>query len=284
MAEQAARQRHQQLILTIYGLYARDEGGSIPVSALVQLLGELGVEEPGVRSSVSRLKRRGVLESLRRNGVASYALSEPSLQVFSEGDERIYSRHRATTDDDWLLAVFSVPESQRDKRHALRRELTWMGFGTVSPGVWIAPAHLYDEVRQRLTADQLDGFITYFRGRHLPADDPAAAVASWWDLDALDRQYEEFVQHHAGLAARWAHGDEPADAATARAAFRDYIPMFTQWRRLPFLDPGLPVDHLPADWNGIVAEELFETLQRSLGPWARQHAVAAFRAGTGQSG
>ncbi len=280
MAEQAAPQRHQQLILTIYGLYARDEGGSIPVSALVQLLGELGVEESGVRSSVSRLKRRGVLESLRRNGVASYALSEPSLQVFSEGDERIYSRHRATADDEWLLAVFSVPESQRDKRHALRRELTWMGFGTVSPGVWIAPAHLHDEVRQRLAADGLDAFITYFRGRHLPADDPAGAVASWWDLEALDRQYEEFVLQHRGLASRWALGDDqPTDPETARDAFRDYIPMFTQWRRLPFLDPGLPVEHLPAKWNGIVAEELFETLQRSLGGWARQHAVAAIRAG-----
>ena len=53
MSEQGVQPRHQQLIMTIYGLYAREEGGAIPVAALIRMLGDLGVEEAGVRSSVS---------------------------------------------------------------------------------------------------------------------------------------------------------------------------------------------------------------------------------------
>ena len=36
--------------------------------------------------------------------------------------------------------------------------------------------------------------------------------------------------------------------------------MLTEWRRLPYLDPGLPLDVLPPDWNGSRAAELFTDL------------------------
>ena len=77
----------QQLILTIYGLYGRRGGGQLPISVLIQMLGELGHDAPGVRSAVSRLKAKGVLTSVRNGGVARYELSERSLKLVSEGDE-----------------------------------------------------------------------------------------------------------------------------------------------------------------------------------------------------
>ena len=40
-------------------------------------------------------------------------------------------------------------------------------------------------------------------------------------------------------------------------AFADYVRVLTAWRRLPFLDPGLPPELLPADWHGTRAAELF---------------------------
>ena len=55
-----------------------------------------------------------------------------------------------------MLAVFSVPEADRHLRHRLRTELSWLGFGTVSPGVWIAPRPLADPTRALLTDAGLD--------------------------------------------------------------------------------------------------------------------------------
>ena len=44
------------LIVTIYGLYARDTGGWFSIAALIRLMAELGVDQPAVRSAISRLK------------------------------------------------------------------------------------------------------------------------------------------------------------------------------------------------------------------------------------
>jgi phenylacetic acid degradation operon negative regulatory protein len=61
-------------------------------------------------------------------------------------------------------------------------------------------------------------------------------------------------------------------------SFAVYVPMLTAWRRLPYLDPGLPLEHLPADWSGIEAGALFTELDRRLRTSAHQHAAAIVHA------
>ncbi|TFD12244.1 PaaX family transcriptional regulator [Cryobacterium sp. TMT1-2-2] len=266
--------RHQQLIVTIYGLYAREEGDALPVAALVRLMGDLGIEAAGVRSSVSRLKRRGVLESRRNDGVATYAISAGSVQMFAEGDTRIYAPVRASVEDKWLLAVFSIPESVRAKRHVLRSELTRLGYGSVTPGVWIAPAKIWKQTQLQLQRLGLDQYVDFFSADHLGAGELLAKVSDWWDLDALDHMYADFVERYDGLLRRWQTRLAqltPTNAVSMKDAFTDYVPMLTEWRRLPYLDPGLPLEYLPGDWNGVSAEALFGDLRGLLGPLSHDY-------------
>jgi len=144
--------RHQQLLVTIFGLYGRNAGDALPVSALVSMLGTLGYDAPGVRSSVSRLKAKGVLKSVREGGIAKYKIAESVSDVFREGDRRIFAPEQPAPVDTWVLAVFSVPESMRNRRHQLRSALSSLGFGSVASGVWIAPAHKLEQARERLSA------------------------------------------------------------------------------------------------------------------------------------
>ena len=122
----SARLRH--LIITVYGLYARHDGGWLSVATLIRLLADQGIDEPAVRSAISRLKRRGILQARRSGASAGYQLSAEALAILREGDARIFRRGRATLADGWVLAVFSVPESERHRRHVLRSELTRLGF------------------------------------------------------------------------------------------------------------------------------------------------------------
>ncbi|WCI07992.1 PaaX family transcriptional regulator C-terminal domain-containing protein [Arthrobacter sp. OVS8] len=72
---------------------------------------------------------------------------------------------------------------------------------------------------------------------------------------------------------RWESPVAPAPGADAdRAAFADYVQLLTQWRRLPYLDPGLPEEFLPPGWHGLTAERIFAELHRLLNGPARQHA------------
>ena len=78
----------RQLIVSVYGLYARDADGWLPVAGLVRLLAELGIGPQAVRSSISRLKRRDTLRSVRRGDAAGYALAPSMAEILREGDRR----------------------------------------------------------------------------------------------------------------------------------------------------------------------------------------------------
>jgi phenylacetic acid degradation operon negative regulatory protein len=47
--------------------------------------------------------------------------------------------------------------------------------------------------------------------------------------------------------------------------------VLTDWRQLPYSDPGLPTELLPADWTGIRAADLFFTLRALLEEPARAY-------------
>jgi phenylacetic acid degradation operon negative regulatory protein len=260
------------LIVTIYGLYARDAGGWLSVAALIRLMAELGVDEAAVRSSISRLKQRGILEPRRQDGTAGYALSGLGRDILAEGDQRIFDRPRARPDDGWLLVVFSVPEAERRRRHALRSRLTWLGFGTVSAGVWIAPGHLAAETAGVLERAGLSGYVSLFRAEYLAFGDLRDQVVRWWDTGRLQELYQAFLDAAGPVLARW-EGGGPADGE----AFADYVRALTAWRRLPFLDPGLPAELLPDGWNGLRADAAFAALRERLAGPARAHVLAVSR-------
>lgn len=253
------------LLVTIYGLYAREHGGALSVAALIRLLAALQVDGPAARSLISRLKARGILCPVTVGTSAGYGLTDAGRTLLAEGDRRIYHRPRARLADGWLLAVFSVPESQRAQRHSLRARLAGLGFGTVSAGVWIAPAHLAEETGDVLRLHQLDRFVELFTAAAIDPD-PAAAVARWWDLAALAGLYRSFTQTCQPVLRRWR---SRADAD--EAAFADYVRAVTAWRRLPYRDPGLPAEVLPADWPGTAAADLFAALRETLAGPAAAH-------------
>lgn len=253
--------------MTVYGLYSRESAGWLSVAALVTLLADIGVDETAVRSSISRLKRRGILRSSRRDGAAGYELSADAVEILREGDERIFTRHRATLADGWVLAVFSVPESDRQQRHVLRTQLTRLGFGTAAPGVWVAPAHLHSATTAMLQRLELDRYADVFHAEHLAFGDLREKVARWWDLDQLQQLYDEFLSVHEPVLQRWRRRRSPRE----REAFADYVRVLTDWRRLPYLDPGLPAELLPKGWAGARATDLFFALRSRLQGQAHTH-------------
>jgi phenylacetic acid degradation operon negative regulatory protein len=122
-----------------------------------------------------------------------------------------------------------------------------------------------------LTRLELDAYADLFRGDHLAFGDLAAKVRTWWDLDELERLYGEFLDAHGPvLRVRQRCGTRGNDG---RRAFAEYVRVLTDWRRLPYLDPGLPEELLPDDWIGIRAADVFFALRSRLEEPARAHVM-----------
>ncbi|GGT72283.1 PaaX family transcriptional regulator C-terminal domain-containing protein [Streptomyces lateritius] len=85
--------------------------------------------------------------------------------------------------------------------------------------------------------------------------DLPGTVSLWWDFPAIQKQYAEFIDAYAPVAARLAATETEPEPAEA---FRHYVPLLTQWRRLTYLDPGLPTELLPPDCNAVTTRQVFQ--------------------------
>jgi phenylacetic acid degradation operon negative regulatory protein len=98
VSDQQAPHAPRSLIVTLYGAYGRSVPGPVPVAELIRLLAAVGVDAPSVRSSVSRLKRRGLLVPARTaQGAAGYELSLDARQLLVWiAPARLYEETRHT--------------------------------------------------------------------------------------------------------------------------------------------------------------------------------------------
>ncbi len=237
------------LLRTIVGACLRELGGRVSIAELIRLLGAVGVSEPQARTAVLRVSRKGLLLP---GGNADYVLNRGAVPMLENGDRRIFTFRQMGDGDPWCLVSFSIPETLRAGRHQLRRQLSWIGCGTVSSALWICPGFLAGEVEGILAELGLRRYATLFETKTpQPAGSLADAAAGWWDLGAIEALHRGFL----GATAEFAEL-EPRGAT----AFAAWIRTLDEWRLIPYLDPGLPPSALPADWPGFASVVRFGEL------------------------
>lgn len=253
--------------ITLFGAFVRALGNWIAIADMVMLLGELGVDEQSARSAIARLKRGGLLVSEKHAGHAGYAASRQLLDVLAEGDVRIFqSQLAADLDDGWVLVVFTVPETERDRRHLLRVRLAALGCGPLAPGVWMAPRRVSADVRRVLERLDLAKYASLFAGDYEGFTDLRSLAARTWNLAALSRNYAAFAKRQQRVLERWQRADDGP-----RAAFIDYTTLIEQWRLVAYEDPGLPDEVTSYATPRRAAREVFSTAVERLSPAARAH-------------
>ncbi|MCO8271551.1 PaaX family transcriptional regulator [Actinoplanes sp. TRM 88003] len=264
----------QDLAVTLLADYTLGTGAELPSAAIVALLAEAGVSPAGARTAISRLARRGVLQVRRQGRRSAYRLTKEAAAFLSIGGSSIVSPATGAErwDQHWTLIAFSLPQAERTRRQELRDQLRWMGYAPLYDGLWISPHDLPDKARAHLSGFA-PGTMTVFRARHVELGARTGrAPLQAWDTAAIAREYEDFRQHwHLGPARIEAGRLTGAEAVRARTEVMD------AYRRLPVLDPRLPLELLPPGWPREPARELFVAVYDGLAARAQDHvrAVAA---------
>jgi phenylacetic acid degradation operon negative regulatory protein len=260
----------QGLAVTLLADYTLRSRAWLPSAAIVALLAEAGVSQAGARTAISRLARRGVLESRRQGRRSSYRLTPAAAAFLVVGGSAIVSPSGTRPwDEQWTLIAFSLPQEEGARRRGLRGKLRWMGYAPLYDGLWISPHDLSEKVKARL-AELTLGTLTVFRARHVELD---AAIRrnplDAWDTADIARQYESFIRRWSTTLPRAAAGQiTGAEAVRARTEVMD------TYRRLPILDPQLPTRLLPPGWLREPARDLFTAVYDGLAEAAQDHVRA----------
>ncbi len=249
------------MLFDLYGGFAVEDGrgGVMRLGALVRLAISLGVNEMAVRSAKARMVQEGWLRVERLGRESAYALTERGQQEVARGRLRLFSEPDAWWNGTWYVVALSVPEARRDVRDRLRKELLWLGFGSPSSSLYVS-THDYreDAVRLARDADALE-YVQAYQAEAFWPEDPRRLVERAWDnLAEVNRRYEQFLDTFAFSL-----------ATLFRACLGD--------------DPDLPLDLLPAAWNGVAARLLFHEFYSLVSPAALLY-FDAVCAGTARSG
>lgn len=279
----------QGLAVTLLADYTLRTRAWLPSAAIVALLAEAGVSEAGARTAISRLARRGVLESRRDGRRSYYRLTRAAAAVLVVGGSAIVSPAGTRPwDRQWTLIAFSLPQEESTLRRGLRGQLRWLGYAPLYDGLWISPHDLTEKTKARLAQLTL-GTLTVFRARHVELD---AAIRrnplDAWDTADIARRYEAFIRRWSatgaaagagvGRAAGAVVGRAAPEAAggriTGAEAVRARTEVMDTYRRLPILDPQLPDRLLPPGWLREPARELFVAVYDGLAEAAEAHVRA----------
>lgn len=234
------------MLFTVLGEFVLPGGGTAWTSALINVLGRLGVEEKATRQALMRTAADGWLTPERIGRRTRWRLTESAQRLLTEGAERIYGFTGSAPDWDghWLLVLARVPETDRPARHLLRTRMAWAGFGSPSPGLWISTHNeRVDEVERVLRAVGVFDDARIFRAEHVGGGELDKMVGQAWDLAAIDQSYRQFLDDFAAVGR--------ADPLTRQAD------LVHAWRGFPWIDPALPRELLPARWSGSKAGQLF---------------------------
>jgi phenylacetic acid degradation operon negative regulatory protein len=200
-----------------------------------------------------RLTKLGWLHRDSQGNRSFYALTSVGRERLEEVRPRMFSPRHAEWDGQWTILTYSVPERLGQHRDRLRRELTFLGFGSMTPATWISPNPLVEVTLRHLALRNLDQYVHLFRARQASAQAQSALIERCYNLDAVQRRYARFINSWRGYREKIGAGNRPSDNKCFVAKMR----LVYDFGDFLYLDPFLPSELLPPSWLGYEARRLF---------------------------
>ena len=241
-------------IVTVYGDLVAPRGEVLWMGSLIGVCRRVGISESLVRTATSRLVAAGRLEGARQGRRSFYRLAPTARAEFAAVARLLYAA--AEEPARWLALLapgLSEEEGRRLRMARLGGDLWILALRADEPP---PPAVLTLAISE--------------------VSDPAA-LARFWDLEALQARYAALLTRFGPLAEDLAAGVSLSggDALAARLLLAHVH------RGALLRDPRLPAEALPADWLGAEAKAMFRSLYKALTPMAETEAARSLEGGAG---
>ncbi|MEO6912589.1 MAG: phenylacetic acid degradation operon negative regulatory protein PaaX, partial [Candidatus Baltobacteraceae bacterium] len=186
--------RPNSFIFTLFGDFVGGRN-ALWVGSLIRLMAQFGLSEQAVRQAVSRMSRQGWLAAERTGNRSYYSLTERGERRVAKISPRIYEPV-VEWDGRWRMLAYRLPETGRERRDRLRKDLTLIGFAPLTPSIWISPSDVIEAARESAQANRLLDHIDLFAGEYRGPLSDRELLERCWDLPSIGRSYAEFIARY----------------------------------------------------------------------------------------
>lgn len=280
-ALRAFRQRRPlrggSLLVTLFGDAVAPHGGSLALGSLIALAAPFGLTERLVRTSASRLTHDGWFHTRRIGRISVYRLTPVGKTRSADAAQRIYEPPPELPRRTWTMVLMPAGLTIRD---TAARELQWLGFGRMSPEVFVHPTCTPREVTGHLQLLGLSAGAVVVQAALQSRADEQQLVQASWNLAALSDRYERLLRTFGPIDEALAQGQalSPADSFVVRTL------LVHEYRRIVLRDPRLPTVLLPDDWAGGRAYALCKSLYARVFAASEAHLQSVVSDVTGTAG
>ncbi len=199
-------------------------------------------------------KTKGRLSSLIKEGLIESVEKDQSYRMTEKGFLELalqfpYVRFlKEKWDGKWRILSYEIPETKRDLRDKLRRQVAGWGLGPWHRSFWLTPHPIIANLRELVSGKEEEEYVQAFESIHVFGD-RETLIEKVWGRSELEKKYRElFKKWHLILSQ-----SEEKTAKLSRVS-TEYVVLLRQ-------DPGLPVELIGSNWIGHEAFNIYKEIR-----------------------
>jgi len=163
-------------------------------------------------------------------------------------------------DGKWRIISYEIPESKREIRDHLRREMQGWGLGPWHRSFWLTPHPVFERLKELVVGKEEEKYIQAFSADH-SFGQRAILIEKVWMIKELDKKYREmFKKWHDILASDVETNlDSPKNSKIEK-----FLQVISEYVTLLREDPGLPKQLIGEQWIGFEAYNIFKEIKSIL--------------------
>lgn len=219
------------------------------ISHLKYLTAPFDITDNSIRTTLSRMKQKNVIESKKVGKTTYYSISEKGKKIGKNVALSFKSPNWDNWENEWWSYVFSIPQTEKPLRYRVRKKLQSYRFVSLYPGCWIRPIHIDEEISCKISSllpeDKGNllkiNFIISLTKEH---------IQNLWKVEDYNRESKDGILELKTALENLANM-EPKEAFFHKMTIGNRI------IQLLFRDPLLPTQFLPEHWAGHQLREIF---------------------------
>jgi len=200
------------------------------------------------KSIINSLVKEGLI--IQQNESQSYSLTERGFLDFCL-EFPFFRFLKYPWDRRWRIISYEIPESKREIRDRLRRQMQGWGLGPWHRSFWVTPHPVIESLRWLIGGKEEEKYFQAFEADHVFGS-REILVEKVWEKTKLDGEYRQlFRKWHEVLSGQ----DEKL------LKFKKIINSYVELLKI---DPGLPKELIGESWIGFEGWGIFKEIRNIL--------------------